>query len=149
MAIDWLRRKPRSESALFTAAAFWQCGRSLRRAVKARRFQVAFLTAVGLHAPDELYGVLPVDRTRPYDTCELLARQYGRLEEALPYFEKARRLDPRLPPRSSADVLAALGRLTEAREVASMAWSMAPTFQGRSKVPPPKMSWPFQANECQ
>ncbi len=27
-----------------------------------------------LHASEELYGVLPVDRTRPYDTRELLAR---------------------------------------------------------------------------
>ena len=27
-----------------------------------------------LHPPEELYGVLPVDRTRPYDTYELLAR---------------------------------------------------------------------------
>ena len=27
-----------------------------------------------LHPPDELYGVLPVDRGRPYDTHELLAR---------------------------------------------------------------------------
>ncbi|HXT19241.1 MAG TPA: carboxyl transferase domain-containing protein, partial [Thermoanaerobaculia bacterium] len=27
-----------------------------------------------LHAAEELYGVLPVDRTRPYDTKELLAR---------------------------------------------------------------------------
>jgi protease PrsW len=32
------------------AAAFWQCGRDLRRAVKARTFQIAFLWAVGLHA---------------------------------------------------------------------------------------------------
>jgi acetyl-CoA carboxylase carboxyltransferase component len=27
-----------------------------------------------LHPPDELYGVLPIDRARPYDTRELLAR---------------------------------------------------------------------------
>src|SRR5262249_13680971 len=32
------------------AAAFWQCGRNLRRAVHSRTFQVAFLWAVGLHA---------------------------------------------------------------------------------------------------
>jgi RsiW-degrading membrane proteinase PrsW (M82 family) len=32
------------------AGAFWQCGRDLRRAVKARPFQMAFLWAVGLHA---------------------------------------------------------------------------------------------------
>jgi len=27
-----------------------------------------------LHPPDELYGVMPIDRSRPYDTPELLAR---------------------------------------------------------------------------
>ncbi len=27
-----------------------------------------------LHPEDEVYGVLPIDRSRPYDTCELLAR---------------------------------------------------------------------------
>ena len=32
----------------------------------------------------------------------------GRLEEALPYFERARRLDPRSPMRAYAEVLAAL-----------------------------------------
>ena len=53
----------------------------------------------------------------------------GRLEEALPYFEKARRLDPRSPSRSYADALAALGRLSEARELASLAWSMSPTVR--------------------
>src|SRR5687768_3951421 len=53
----------------------------------------------------------------------------GRLEEALPYFEKARRLDPRLPPRAQADVLAALGRLSEARELASQAWTMSPAVR--------------------
>jgi serine/threonine-protein kinase len=53
----------------------------------------------------------------------------GRLEEALPYFEKARRLDPRLPARAQADVLAALGRLSEARELASQAWSMSPAVR--------------------
>jgi eukaryotic-like serine/threonine-protein kinase len=57
----------------------------------------------------------------------------GRLEEALPYFEKARRLDPRLPMRAHADVLAALGRLSEARELASQAWSMSPAV--RAAVP--------------
>jgi tetratricopeptide (TPR) repeat protein len=52
----------------------------------------------------------------------------GRLEESLPYFEKTRRLDPRLasPMRPHAEVLAALGRLSEARELASQAWSMSP-----------------------
>jgi acetyl-CoA carboxylase carboxyltransferase component len=30
--------------------------------------------AAPLHPPEELYGVVPVDRTRPYDTYELLAR---------------------------------------------------------------------------
>ena len=53
----------------------------------------------------------------------------GRLEEALPYFEKARRFDPRLPSRAHADVLAALGRLSEARELASQAWSMSPAVR--------------------
>src|SRR5688500_10600773 len=53
----------------------------------------------------------------------------GRLEEALPYFEKARRLDPRLPPRAQADVLAALGRIAEARELASQAWTMSPAVR--------------------
>src|SRR5687768_8759492 len=53
----------------------------------------------------------------------------GRLEESLPYFEKARRLDPRLPPRAMADVLAALGRLSEARELASLAWAMSPAIR--------------------
>jgi TolB-like protein len=57
----------------------------------------------------------------------------GRLEEALPYFEKARRLDPRQPWRALADVLAALGRLSEARELASQAWSMSPAV--RAAVP--------------
>ncbi len=53
----------------------------------------------------------------------------GRLEQSLPYFEKARRLDPRLPSRAHAEVLAALGRLSEARELASQAWSMSPTVR--------------------
>ena len=53
----------------------------------------------------------------------------GRLEEALPYFEKARLLDPRLPPRALADVLAALGRLSEARALASQAWTMSPAVR--------------------
>ena len=53
----------------------------------------------------------------------------GRLEEALPYFEKARRLDPRQPWRTLADVLAALGRLSEARELASRAWSLSPAVR--------------------
>jgi serine/threonine-protein kinase len=57
----------------------------------------------------------------------------GRLDEALPYFERARRLDPRSPTRAYADVLAALGRLSEAREVASQAWSMSPAV--RAAVP--------------
>jgi tetratricopeptide (TPR) repeat protein len=59
----------------------------------------------------------------------------GRLEEALPYFEKTRRLDPRLatPMRIHAEVLAALGRLSEARELASQAWSMSPAV--RAAVP--------------
>jgi serine/threonine-protein kinase len=53
----------------------------------------------------------------------------GRLEEAVSYFEKARRLDPRQPWRSLADVLAALGRLGEARELASQAWSISPAVR--------------------
>jgi TolB-like protein len=53
----------------------------------------------------------------------------GRLEESLPYFDKARRLDPRLPPRAKADVLAALGRLSEARELASQGWAMSPAVR--------------------
>ena len=53
----------------------------------------------------------------------------GRLEEALPYFEKARRLDPRQPWRAVADLLAALGRLAEARDLASQAWSMSPAVR--------------------
>jgi TolB-like protein/tetratricopeptide (TPR) repeat protein len=55
----------------------------------------------------------------------------GRLEEALPYFEKARRLDPRDAStlRPHADALAALGRLSEAREIARLAWSMSPTVR--------------------
>ncbi len=53
----------------------------------------------------------------------------GRLEEALPYFEKARRLDPRQPWRSLADMLGALGRLTEAKELASQAWSFSPAVR--------------------
>jgi serine/threonine-protein kinase len=53
----------------------------------------------------------------------------GRAEDALEYYEKARRLDPRQPWRSVADVLAALGRLSEAREVARRAWSMSPTVR--------------------
>jgi tetratricopeptide (TPR) repeat protein len=57
----------------------------------------------------------------------------GRLEEALRYFEKARRLDPRLPPRAQVDVLAALGRLSEARELASLGWSLSPAV--RAAVP--------------
>ena len=32
------------------SAAFWQCGRDLRTAVKNRAFQIAVLWAVGLHA---------------------------------------------------------------------------------------------------
>jgi serine/threonine-protein kinase len=55
----------------------------------------------------------------------------GRVEEALPWFEKSRRLDPREAStlRPHADALAALGRLAEAREVASLAWSMSPTVR--------------------
>ena len=53
----------------------------------------------------------------------------GRLEEALAHFERARRLDPRMPSRAHADVLAALGRLSEARELASQAWSMSPAVR--------------------
>ena len=55
----------------------------------------------------------------------------GRLEEAIPYFEKTRRLDPRLatPMRIHAEVLAALGRLSEARELASEAWTMSPAVR--------------------
>src|SRR5688500_2432509 len=55
----------------------------------------------------------------------------GRLEDALPYFERTRRLDPRLatPMRIHAEVLAALGRLSEARELASQAWSMSPAVR--------------------
>ncbi len=53
----------------------------------------------------------------------------GRLEEALPYFDKARRLDPRLPSRALADVLGALGRISEARELASQAWTMSPAVR--------------------
>ena len=53
----------------------------------------------------------------------------GRLEEALPYFERARRLDPRLPPRVLAEVFAALGRLSEARALASEAWTMSPAVR--------------------
>ena len=53
----------------------------------------------------------------------------GRLEEALPYFDKARRLDPRLPSRALADVLAALGRISEARDLASQAWTMSPAVR--------------------
>jgi tetratricopeptide (TPR) repeat protein len=53
----------------------------------------------------------------------------GRLEESLPYFERARRLDPRSPMRAYADVLAALGRLSEARDLASEAWTMAPAVR--------------------
>src|SRR5688572_9277176 len=56
----------------------------------------------------------------------------GRLEEALPYFEKTRRLDPRgaTAMRIQAEVLAALGRLSEARELASLAWAMSPAVRG-------------------
>ena len=43
-----------------TAAAFWQCGRDLRRAVKSKKFQTAFLTAVGLHALWNLGSVIPM-----------------------------------------------------------------------------------------
>jgi len=59
----------------------------------------------------------------------------GRLEEALPYFEKTRRLDPRRATsmRIHAEVLAALGRLREARELASLAWSLSPAV--RAAVP--------------
>ena len=53
----------------------------------------------------------------------------GRVEEALPYFEKARRLDPRQPFRALADLLAALGRLDEARQLASRTWSIAPSVR--------------------
>jgi tetratricopeptide (TPR) repeat protein len=55
----------------------------------------------------------------------------GRLDEALPYFEKARRLDPRDAStlRPHADALAALGRFSEARELARLAWSMSPTVR--------------------
>ena len=53
----------------------------------------------------------------------------GRLEESLPYFDKARRLDPRLPSRALADVLAALGRISEARDLASQAWTMSPAVR--------------------
>jgi TolB-like protein len=56
----------------------------------------------------------------------------GRLKEALPYFEKTRRLDPRgaTAMRIHSEVLAALGRLSEARELASQAWSMSPAVRG-------------------
>ena len=57
----------------------------------------------------------------------------GRLEESLQYFEKASRLDPRSPMRPYADVLAALGRLSEARELAGRAWSISPAL--RAAVP--------------
>jgi serine/threonine-protein kinase len=55
----------------------------------------------------------------------------GRVEESLTYFEKARRLDPRdaSTMRPHADALAALGRLSEARELARLAWSMSPTVR--------------------
>ena len=53
----------------------------------------------------------------------------GRLEEALRYFERAKRLDPRQPWRSVADVLGALGRLSEARELAAQAWSLSPSVR--------------------
>ena len=55
----------------------------------------------------------------------------GRLDDALPYFEKARRLDPRQAPRGRAiaDVLAALGRLSEARNLASQAWTISPAVR--------------------
>ncbi|MDF1505129.1 hypothetical protein PYV61_19430, partial [Roseisolibacter sp. H3M3-2] len=53
----------------------------------------------------------------------------GRLEEALPYFERARRLDPRQPFRALADLLAALGRLSEAREIAGRSWAVAPSVR--------------------
>jgi acetyl-CoA carboxylase carboxyltransferase component len=41
-----------------------------------------------LHSPEELYGVLPVDRSRPYDTYELLARLLdgSELEEFKPTY---------------------------------------------------------------
>jgi RsiW-degrading membrane proteinase PrsW (M82 family) len=42
------------------AAAFWQCGRDLRRAVKSRTFQIAFLWAIGLHALWNVSGIVPV-----------------------------------------------------------------------------------------
>ena len=67
----------------------------------------------------------------------------GRLEEALPYFEKARQLDPRLPPRAYADVLAALGRLSEARDLAGQAWSMSPAV----RAAPPRVSIELAAGD--
>src|SRR5687767_9066607 len=56
----------------------------------------------------------------------------GRLEEAVPYFEKTRRLDPRgaTAMRIHSEVLAALGRLSEAKKLASQAWSMSPAVRG-------------------
>ena len=57
----------------------------------------------------------------------------GRPDESLPYFEKAKRLDPAFLTRAYADVLAALGRLSEARSVASNAWSTSPAV--RASVP--------------
>ena len=55
----------------------------------------------------------------------------GRPEEAVPYFERSRRLDPREAGimRPHADALAALGRLSEARELAGQAWSMSPAVR--------------------
>ena len=67
----------------------------------------------------------------------------GRLNESLPYFEKARRLDPRSPMRAYADVLGALGRLTEAREVANRAWSMSPAVRAAA----PRVSFELAAGD--
>jgi TolB-like protein len=55
----------------------------------------------------------------------------GRVEEAIPYFEKAQRLDPRDPGmmRPHADALAAAGRFAEARDLARQAWSLAPAVR--------------------
>jgi RsiW-degrading membrane proteinase PrsW (M82 family) len=42
------------------AAAFWQCGRNLRRATHSRTFQIAFLWAIGLHAIWNASAVVPI-----------------------------------------------------------------------------------------
>ena len=69
----------------------------------------------------------------------------GRLDESLPYFEKAQRLDPRgaTAMRIHAEVLAALGRLSEARELASRAWSMSPAVRAAA----PRVSFELAAGD--